>query len=141
MHSNHCYHIKQSQSRFRPGTEDRQRGAMTRERLGVARTSPRDREVRGILQQPLQRGWRGIPSGGVPGPGVCAERKRRTEVELRPDPRPPGSQWSKMATVKSPKPPAAGLTRQPTQASIIQKIQCPEVQVFHHQNTERRVIR
>ena len=59
MHSNHCYSIKQPRSRFRPGTEDRQRGAMTRERLGVGRTSPRDSEVRGILQQPLQRGWRG----------------------------------------------------------------------------------
>lgn len=81
---------------------------MTRERLGVGRTSPRDREVPGILQQPPQRGWMGGPIRWGSWPrGVCREEE---EVELRPDPRPPGSRWSKMVTVKPPKPPAAGLT-------------------------------
>ena len=76
MHSNHCYCIKQPRSRFRQGTEDRQRGAMTRERLGVGRTSPRDSEVRGILQQPLQRGWRGGPIRWGSWPrGVCREEE------------------------------------------------------------------
>lgn len=123
MHSNHCDRIKQPQSRFRPGTEDRQRGGHVQGKAGSGQDKP-ERQGGGGHPAAATAEWCHPSSGtsGVPGPGVCAQRKRRAEVELRPDPRPPGSRWSKMVTVKPPKPPATGLTRQPNKASIVQKI-------------------
>lgn len=93
---------------------------------GRGRTSLRDGEAgaiparrshcRGAAEESPRKG---TPSGGVHGRGRCAQRNGGTEKKLRPGPLERG--WNENITVKLPKHPVLGPTRQLTKGSIYAK--------------------